>query len=98
MAVLCFYLGKCDIFIARMNIAGRLVVTNPDQDFKCFTIQAYKPVNSSRYTYNGSSVLDLVEDVDPNYARLPWAYKEGSWAAALLLGPLIGAYIVLFFI
>lgn len=84
--------------IARINIAGRLFVTNPVQDFKCFTIQAYKPVTNPHYTYNGTSALDLVEAVDPNYSRLPWAYKEGSWAATLLLGPFFGAYIVFFYI
>lgn len=87
----------CVILIkSRINIAGRLFVTNPVQDFKCFTIQAYKPVTSDHYTYNGSSVLDIVEAVDPNYKRLPWADKEASWAATLLLGPFLGAYVVCF--
>ena len=69
-------------------------VTNPVMDFSCYTIQAYKPVTNAHYKYNGSSVLDLVEPVDPDYARLPWAYKEQSWAATLLLAPFFGAYFV----
>jgi hypothetical protein len=79
---------------SRINIAGRLFVTDPVQDFKCFTMSAYKPVTNPHYIYNGSAVLDLVEAVDPQYNRLPWANKEGSWAATLLFGPLFGAYVV----
>lgn len=81
------------MFVSWINIAGRIFVTPPVQDFTCYTYPAYKPISNDHYTYNGVP-FELVENVDPKYNRLPWANKEGSWAATMLFAPFFGAIAV----
>ena len=88
----------CIMFVSWINIAGRVFVTPVSKDFSCFTYPAYKPVANSHYNYTVGSPLTFVEAVDPHYNRLPWANREGAWAAIMLFAPYIGAFVVSYFL
>ncbi|KAJ3038562.1 hypothetical protein HDV00_000492 [Rhizophlyctis rosea] len=87
-------LHGCVMFVSWINIAGRTFITKVTRDFQCYTYPAYKPLTSKHYTYVEGSGIEWVAQEDPMYGRLPWAYKEGSWAATMLFGPLFGAVVV----
>lgn len=51
----------------------------------------WKPIDTKHFQGLGKP-LTLVPVDDPIYARLPWARMGvGAWAAALSVGPLLGA-------
>ncbi|KAJ3384079.1 hypothetical protein HDU84_003202 [Entophlyctis sp. JEL0112] len=84
----------CIMFVCWINVAGRLFVTPITGDFACYTYPVYKQLNSSYYTYTGGPVEPLPSHDPVNYLKTPWANKEQVWAAALLLGPYFGAFLV----
>jgi hypothetical protein len=60
----------------------------------CHTQPVWKPIDTKHFQGLGQP-LTLVPVEDPVYARLPWA-RMGvpAWAAALCVGPLLGAALV----
>ena len=84
----------CVMVVTLCNVAGRVLVTPITDSFECYTYPAYKPVNTTHYAGAGTGAVTLVPEVDPNYGRLPWAYKEESWATMLLLAPYALAFAV----
>jgi hypothetical protein len=86
----------CIMFVSWINIAGRLFVTPPTSDFECYTQPVFKQAvgNGKHTNYTEGDPLTLVPFSDPNYGRVPWAYKEQQWAAMMLLAPYFGAFVV----
>lgn len=83
----------CIMFVSWINIAGRCLGLTW-RDFECFTYPAYKQVQNPHFNYTAGDPLTLVEANDPKYNRLPWANREGSWAAMMLLATYAGAFVV----
>jgi MFS family permease len=82
------------MFVTWLNIAGRLFASDQSGDFTCHTYPVYKPLNTNHFDGFGKNETErLVPMHDPKYNRLPWAYKESTWAVALLLGPLIAGFL-----
>lgn len=65
------------MFLSWGNIAGRIFASNQSGDFTCHTYPVYKPLNATIGATKGwglgSKPLEFVPEVDPRYARLPWA-------------------------
>jgi hypothetical protein len=86
----------CIMFVSWINIAGRIFVTPVGNDFDCFTTPVYKQVQNPHFNYTAGNPITYVEAEDPKYGRLPWANREGSWAAIMLLATYAGAFVVRF--
>lgn len=82
------------MFVSWINIAGRVFVTPLDRQFDCYTYPVFKQISSSHYNYTVGMEKSFLPAVNPNYDRVPWAYKEESWALMLLFGPLGAAIVV----
>lgn len=84
------------MFLSWFNISGRVFVT-PFSDFTCHTYLVYKPINTTigptAFMNLESKPLQLVPEEDPDYNILPWAGREVLWSVALILGPVVFAFI-----
>ncbi|KAJ3262028.1 25S rRNA (adenine645-N1)-methyltransferase [Boothiomyces macroporosus] len=71
------------MFVSWLNIAGRLMITNPADKFECYAYPAFKAVDTQYF--NGSLYnLTAIETTDPN-AKFPWKGWEGGWAVLMSL-------------
>lgn len=74
------------------NIAGRIGVTSINPEFTCFSYPGYKPRNATEYNTVGMNLeyqpLQLLPLESPTYGDSPWAYREGTWAIMISLGPI----------
>jgi hypothetical protein len=76
------------------NIAGRIFVTPLNIEFTCHTYPVYKPTYEKVRDQGNLGVLVAVPTMDSSYAKMPWAYKEGSWAAITFFGPVAIALVI----
>ncbi|KAJ3120518.1 hypothetical protein HK098_004546 [Nowakowskiella sp. JEL0407] len=86
-------LHGCIMFVSWINIAGRVFVTPPVQDFECYTYPAFKQVNTKYHNYTVGEPVTFVPQVDPNYKRMPWAGWEEGWLVVMFVGPYIAAFL-----
>ncbi|KAJ3326269.1 25S rRNA (adenine645-N1)-methyltransferase [Boothiomyces sp. JEL0866] len=78
-------LHGCLMLVSWLNVAGRLMITNPAAKFECYAYPAYKMVDSQYFSgslYN----LTAIETADPT-AKYPWKGWEGGWTALMSLVP-----------
>ncbi|KAJ1563634.1 hypothetical protein HK096_000109, partial [Nowakowskiella sp. JEL0078] len=93
-------LHGCLMFVSWINIAGRVFVTPPVEDFQCYTYPVYKQTTSKFLNYTLGEPLTLVPSKDPNYSRQPWASGtevgpgETRWLLIMFFGPYVGAFLV----
>ena len=80
--------------VSWLNIAGRLFVTNPVENFQCYTYPVYKQVTNNQHVYDPAVPFTRVPIVSAEYDRAPWAYSESKWAAMMSLGVFAGAMLV----
>lgn len=84
------------MFTSWINITGRIFASNQSGDFQCYTYTVYKPLVGNSHSHGdfSTSPVTLMPGADPNYMKLPWAKMgEASWAVALSIGPLAGAFV-----
>jgi hypothetical protein len=82
------------MFVSWINIAGRVFVTPLSGDFECYTQPAFKTMPSTHHLTDSFVPGAYIPTEDPKYSRLPWAYKEDSWLAMMLLVPFFISLVV----